>query len=37
MWQDGKMHGEGSYIDQNGRKWDGQFYNGSGPGLKCNI
>lgn len=31
---DPSMHGEGTYWDKEGRKWTGQFYNGTGPGLQ---
>lgn len=27
------MHGRGCFMDAQGRKWAGQFFNGSGPGL----
>lgn len=32
-WSEGKMHGQGSYTDGEGHVWEGQFYNGAGPGL----
>ena len=27
------MHGEGIFVDTEGREWKGKFYNGQGPGL----
>ena len=31
------MHGHGVYTDVEGHKWEGQFHNGSGPGLTCQL
>ncbi|MCO5592751.1 hypothetical protein L7F22_046754 [Adiantum nelumboides] len=36
-WRDNKMHGNGVYVDKDGHKWTGQFFNGSGPGLTCEL
>jgi hypothetical protein len=36
-WVEGKMHGEGRYVDGEGHCWEGQFYNGAGPGLTCKL
>lgn len=37
MWVDGRMHGDGTFIDAEGRRWCGQFFNGSGPGLTFQL
>lgn len=37
MWEENRMHGHGVYTDASGHKWEGQFYNGSGPGLTCQL
>eukprot|EP00798_Chlamydomonas_sp_ICE-L_P030534 gene30534-35563_t len=37
QWADNKMHGLGVYTDTSGHKWEGQFYNGSGPGLTLQL
>jgi hypothetical protein len=31
------MHGDGTYIDKEGNTWNGQFFNGTGPGLIMEI
>lgn len=36
-WVDNRMHGLGVYTDVEGHKWEGQFFNGSGPGLTCQL
>lgn len=36
-WVDGAMHGQGAFIDAAGRRWAGQFFNGSGPGLTFQL
>ena len=37
QWKDNKMHGDGTYIDKDGNTWTGQFFNGTGPGLICEL
>lgn len=37
QWLDGRMHGQGAFVDAEGRRWAGQFYNGSGPGLTYQL
>ncbi|CAM6040356.1 unnamed protein product [Sphagnum compactum] len=36
-WRENKMHGNGTYVDKEGNTWVGQFFNGTGPGLVCEI
>eukprot|EP00877_Chromochloris_zofingiensis_P008805 jgi/Chrzof1/4178/Cz14g01260.t1 len=36
-WMGNKMHGDGTLIDADGHRWTGQFYNGAGPGLTCQL
>ena len=36
-WVDNKMHGHGVFTDASGHKWEGDFHNGSGPGLTCDL
>jgi hypothetical protein len=36
-WAEGKMHGQGCFTDGEGHRWEGQFYNGAGPGLTCRL
>lgn len=36
-WVEGRMHGQGTYVDGGGHQWEGQFYNGAGPGLTCRL
>ena len=36
-WVDNKMHGHGVFTDARGHKWEGDFHNGSGPGLTCDL
>jgi hypothetical protein len=28
-WKDHRMHGEGLFIDKNGKKWEGEFVEGT--------
>lgn len=37
QWEENRMHGLGVYRDARGHKWEGQFFNGSGPGLTCQL
>ena len=36
-WVENKMHGHGVFTDASGHKWEGDFHNGSGPGLTCDL
>jgi hypothetical protein len=36
-WVSNVMHGQGSFRDTEGHCWAGQFYNGAGPGLTCQL
>uniref|UniRef100_A0A383VWC3 MORN repeat-containing protein 5 n=1 Tax=Tetradesmus obliquus TaxID=3088 RepID=A0A383VWC3_TETOB len=36
-WVSNVMHGQGSFTDTKGHCWAGQFYNGAGPGLTCQL
>jgi hypothetical protein len=36
-WVDGRMHGEGAFVDAEGRRWVGHFFEGSGPGLTFQL
>ncbi|KAF6255797.1 Presenilin-domain-containing protein [Scenedesmus sp. NREL 46B-D3] len=36
-WVFNVMHGQGSFADTEGHCWAGQFYNGAGPGLTCQL
>jgi hypothetical protein len=36
-WVSNVMHGQGSFTDTAGHCWAGQFYNGAGPGLTCQL
>jgi hypothetical protein len=36
-WVSNVMHGQGSFTDTEGHCWAGQFYNGAGPGLTCQL
>jgi hypothetical protein len=31
------MHGSGVFFDTKGVSWEGQFYNGTGPGLNALV
>ena len=38
LWENSRMHGmDGVYTDKESHEWKGQFYNGSGPGLTCQL
>lgn len=37
QWVANVMHGEGCFTDTEGHQWTGQFFNGAGPGLTCQL